>query len=111
MPHSYISAAQCACGGNGNPLWRTPAADCLRGQILARHQALNATIKGVSMGRDDDGEGDASVACRGMEGRESGHSTIPSTVAVLPWVLPALGAALLHNSIALILCVTRVRVY
>src|SRR5690242_1297450 len=40
LPGAYVTAAQCACTGNGHPLWTSPVADCLRAQILTRTASL-----------------------------------------------------------------------
>jgi hypothetical protein len=41
----YATAAQCACEGDGNTLWLTPVANCVRHYILTSHQGLSDGIK------------------------------------------------------------------
>jgi len=45
LPYGYAKNAACACSGNGNPLWDSAAAKCVREQVLRGHQALSADVK------------------------------------------------------------------
>jgi hypothetical protein len=46
LPHSYYSAAKCACeGGSSTYLWNTPAAKCVRRMVLEGHRLLPAILK------------------------------------------------------------------
>lgn len=45
LPAPYASAAQCACSGNGSPLWQSKAASCVRKKVLDGHQALPSDFK------------------------------------------------------------------
>jgi len=45
LPPSYASAGNCACVGNGNKLWLTDAASCVRSNLIRAHIAIPADTK------------------------------------------------------------------
>jgi len=45
LPWNYRSAASCACSGDGNALWETTAASCVRTAIIKGHQSLSNELK------------------------------------------------------------------
>lgn len=44
LPPTYTAAAQCACEGDGNPLWNTNAASCVRTFLVNTHKQLSGWI-------------------------------------------------------------------
>jgi hypothetical protein len=45
LPRSYTHAATCACTGNGEADWKSPAAACVRMKLGQMHRALSDDTK------------------------------------------------------------------